>query len=95
VCSAVNLVGEPDALNAHVRFEEGEVETGHGEAREAPATERAGNRLASPKQPRHLPTLLRPPFSALSVPFSAPFSARQMGLLGEEEGGADRRRRRR
>src|SRR5207244_529331 len=51
------FVREPDALNVHVRFDEGEVETGQGEAREAPATERAGNRLAPPKPPRHLPTL--------------------------------------
>ena len=58
---ALNPVGEPDALNAPVRFDEGEVETGHGGAREAPATEKAGNRLAAPKQPRHLPTLLFPP----------------------------------
>jgi hypothetical protein len=53
----VKSVGEPDAGNLQVRFDEGEVETGHGEAREAPATERVGNRLATPKQPRHLPTL--------------------------------------
>ncbi len=25
----VKLVGEPDAVNPHVRFDEGEVETGH------------------------------------------------------------------
>jgi hypothetical protein len=36
------LVREPDAANPHVRFDEREVETGDGAAREAPATERAG-----------------------------------------------------
>ena len=45
---AVNLVGEPDALNAPVRFDEREVETGHGAAIEAPADERAGPRLGFP-----------------------------------------------
>jgi len=38
-----NSVGEPDAANPHVRFDEREVETGYGKASEAPATERAGN----------------------------------------------------
>src|SRR5437016_3355894 len=52
------LVREPDAGNLHVRFDEREVKTGHGTAREAPADERAGNRQAIPKLPRHLPTLL-------------------------------------
>ncbi len=40
----LNSVGEPDAANPHVRFDEREVETGHGQASEAPADERAGNR---------------------------------------------------
>jgi hypothetical protein len=44
VCSVVNPVREPDAGNPHVRFDEREVETEHGEASEAPATESAGNR---------------------------------------------------
>jgi hypothetical protein len=39
----VKPVGEPDALIGHVRFEERDVETGHGRAREAPADERAGS----------------------------------------------------
>jgi hypothetical protein len=39
-----NLVGEPDAGNPHVRFDEREVETGQGGASEAPADERAGDR---------------------------------------------------
>src|SRR5205809_4758373 len=43
------LVREPDAGNPPVRFDERGVETGHGRAREAPATERAGNGLAIPK----------------------------------------------
>jgi hypothetical protein len=37
-----NPVGEPDAGNPHVRFDEREVETEHGRAIEAPADERAG-----------------------------------------------------
>ena len=36
------LVREPDAVNLHVRFDEGEVQTEHGVASEAPADERAG-----------------------------------------------------
>jgi hypothetical protein len=48
---------EPDAANPHVRFDEREVETEHGEDRRAPADERAGNRYASPTLPRHLSTL--------------------------------------
>ena len=40
----VSLLREPDAGNPHVRFDEREVETEHGWASEAPATERAGNR---------------------------------------------------
>src|SRR5436853_6547258 len=54
----VNLVGEPDAGNLPVRFDERGVETGHGEDRRAPADERAGNCYASPNLPRHLSTLL-------------------------------------
>jgi hypothetical protein len=38
----MNPVGEPDAGNPHVRFDERDVETGHGLEIEAPATERAG-----------------------------------------------------
>ena len=38
------LVREPDAGKPPVRFDEREVETEHGEAIEAPANERAGNR---------------------------------------------------
>ena len=30
VCSSVKSVGEPDAGNPHVRFDEREVETEHG-----------------------------------------------------------------
>jgi hypothetical protein len=36
-------IGKPDAVNLHVRFDERDVETEHGEAIEAPADERAGN----------------------------------------------------
>ena len=44
VCPSVKPVGEPDAGNPHVRFDERGVETEHGRASEAPADERAGNR---------------------------------------------------
>ena len=54
----VSLLGEPDAGDPPVRFDEREVETGHGQARRAPADERAGNSYASPNLPRHLSTLL-------------------------------------
>jgi hypothetical protein len=53
----VILAREPDAGKLPVRFDEREVETEHGAASEAPADERAGNRYASPKPPRHLSTL--------------------------------------
>jgi len=42
-CERVNLLREPDAGDPHVRFDERDVETEHGLAIEAPATERAGN----------------------------------------------------
>jgi hypothetical protein len=45
------------ARNVHVRFDERDVETGHGLDNEAPANERAGNRQAEPKLPRHISTL--------------------------------------
>jgi hypothetical protein len=53
----VKPVGEPDAANLHVRFDERGVETEQGEAREAPTTERVGQQLGSPKPPRHTSTL--------------------------------------
>jgi hypothetical protein len=37
------LVREPDAGDPHIRFDEREVETEHGQAIEAAANERAGN----------------------------------------------------
>ena len=37
-------IGKPDAGNLHVRFDERDVETEQGDASEAPANERAGNR---------------------------------------------------
>ena len=43
VCRSVKPVGEPDAANPHVRFDEREVETEQGQACLAPANERAGN----------------------------------------------------
>ena len=52
-----SLLREPDAGNLHVRFDEREVETEQGRAREAPAHERAG-RIGPPKPPRHFSTLL-------------------------------------
>jgi len=44
VCHNVKPVGEPDAGNPHVRFDERDVETEHDWVIEAPADERAGNR---------------------------------------------------
>jgi hypothetical protein len=44
VCRPVKPVGEPDAVNPHVRFDERGVETEQGKDNEAPATERAGTR---------------------------------------------------
>jgi hypothetical protein len=40
----VSLLREPDAANPHIRFDERDVERKHGEASEAPADEKAGNR---------------------------------------------------
>ena len=52
-----NLVREPDAGDPHVRFDERDLETEQGDAIEAPADERAGNRQAMPKPPRQISTL--------------------------------------
>jgi len=54
------LVREPDAGDPHVRFDERDVETEHGTASEALATERARNKYAAPKPPRHVSTLRAP-----------------------------------
>ena len=53
-----SLVRKPGAGKPHARFDERDVETEHGEASEAPATERAGNRYAKPKTTAHISTLL-------------------------------------
>ena len=45
VCRSREPVGEPDAANPHVRFDERDVETEYGRDAEAPATERAGKPL--------------------------------------------------
>ena len=45
VCRWREPVGEPDAANPHVRFDERDVETEYGRDAEAPATERAGKPL--------------------------------------------------
>jgi len=39
----VKVLGEPDAGEPHVRFDEGVLELAHGRAREAPPDERGGN----------------------------------------------------
>jgi len=44
-----SLVRKPGAGKPHAGFDERDVKTEHGEASEAPATERAGNRYAEPK----------------------------------------------
>jgi len=41
----VKSVGELDAGNLHVQFDERGVETEQGQAREAPANERAGEQI--------------------------------------------------
>ena len=51
------LVRKPDAGKPHVRFDERDVETEHGDAIEAPADERAGKQIGTPKPPRHISTL--------------------------------------
>jgi len=43
-CPVVKVTGEPDAGKPHVRFDEGVLGLGYGRAREAPPTERGGNR---------------------------------------------------
>jgi hypothetical protein len=43
-----SLVRKPGAGKPHAGFDERDVKTEHGEASEAPATERAGNRYAEP-----------------------------------------------
>ncbi len=43
VCFAVKVLGEPDAGEPHVRFDEGVLEVEQGRAREAPPDERGGN----------------------------------------------------
>src|SRR5262249_14588389 len=52
-------VGEPDAANLQVRFDEREVETGHGELLGHRQPKGPATRKASPKLPRHLSTLPR------------------------------------
>ena len=44
-CESVNLLREADAGDPHVRFDERNLETEHGSAHEAPATERAGKQI--------------------------------------------------
>src|SRR5213080_3711407 len=53
-----SLVREPDAANPQVRFDEREVETGHGELLGHRQPKGPATRKASPSLPRHLPTLL-------------------------------------
>ena len=46
MCLKATFVGEPDAGNPHVRFDERDVETGHGEAINGPLLNyRATSRL--------------------------------------------------
>jgi hypothetical protein len=72
----VNLVGEPDAGNLHVRFHEREVETGHGKLLGHRQPKGPATRKASPKLPRHLSTLLTFfRFPALHGPSKASSSA--------------------
>ncbi len=52
-------VGEPDAANLQVRFDERGVETEQGVAREAPATERVGEHARPRLYHRAAPRLYR------------------------------------
>src|SRR5260370_42783 len=54
-----NLVGEPDAANPHVRFDERGVEPEHGGLLGHRHTKEPATRKATPKPPRHSSTLLR------------------------------------
>jgi hypothetical protein len=62
ICRSVrryaNLVGEPDAANPHVRFDEREVETEHGGILGHRQTKGPATRKATTKPPRHSSTLL-------------------------------------
>ncbi len=51
------MIGKPYSGKLNVRFDEGELEIEHGEAREALSDERDKNRYAKPKPLRQFPTL--------------------------------------
>ncbi len=53
-----HLVGEPDAANPHVRFDERGVEPEHGGLLGHRHTKEPATRKATPKPPRHSSTLL-------------------------------------
>src|SRR5882724_8319886 len=53
-----NLVGEPDAANPHVRFDERGVETEHGGIPGHRQPKGPATRKATPNPPRHSSTLL-------------------------------------
>src|SRR5713226_2175372 len=55
-----NLVGEPDAANPHVRFDERGMETEHGGILGHRQTKGPVTRKATPKPPRHSSTLRAP-----------------------------------
>ena len=54
-----SLVRKPGAGKLHARFDERDVDTGHGEAGEAPATEGPETDMPSLKPSRHISTLLQ------------------------------------
>ena len=58
VCRLTNPVGEPDAANPHVRFDERGVETEHGGLFGHRQPKGTVTRKATPKLPRHSSTLL-------------------------------------
>jgi hypothetical protein len=67
-----HLVGEPDAANPHVRFDERGVETEHGGLLGHRHTKEPATRKASPKPPRHSSTQLRPEDWLLEAPLHLP-----------------------
>ena len=63
-----NLVGEPDAANPHVRFDERGVETEHGGILGHRQPKGPATRKATPKPPRHSSTLPPDPEGGADMP---------------------------
>jgi len=84
------LVREPDAGNPHVRVDERDVETEHGWTREAPADERAGQRIGpayataphldSTRLPHYPHLRLREVLTVPHLPPASPISRRRTSI---------------